>query len=219
MKPYKEYKKKCEQIIEICKRLHRRNMLAAADGNVSLKVEDGILITPSGKAKAFIEIEDIALITQDNEILYGNPSGERLMHLEVYNQCEEAMAVVHAHPPTAIAWSVAFPEMKELPNNCLSEIVLATGSIPIASYARPGTQTMGDVLSPYLPKYKVMILSRHGGLAWGDSLDEAYMGMERLEHSAEILYRAKLLNDLSYLSEEEMKALLALRQQIGNKSL
>lgn len=219
MKPFEKYPNECEQLIEICKRLYNRNMLAAADGNVSLKVAEGILITPSGKPKAFISEHEVALITVDNKILYGNPSGERLMHLEVYRKCPDAQSVVHAHPPTAIAWSVAFPDFKELPNNCLSEIVLAAGKIPIADYARPGTQNMGDVLDPYIPEHKLMILSRHGALSWGVNLEEAYMGMERIEHSAEILYRAKTLNDLSFLKEDEMKALLELRKEIGNRTL
>jgi len=219
MQPHIKYKEECKQIIKVCKRLYKRNMLAAADGNISLKVGDGILITPSGKAKAFIEPEDICLVSQDNEILSGNPSSERLMHLAVYNHTPLAKAVVHAHPPTAIAWSVAFPNEKELPNECLSEIILAAGRIPIIGYARPGTQTMGDVLKEYLDEHKIMILSRHGGLCWGDSLEEATMGMERLEHSAEILYKARTLGPLTYLDDEEMEALYLLRKQIGNRTL
>lgn len=217
--PYEKYSKECEQIIEVCKRLYNRNMLAAADGNISCRVEDGILITPSGKAKAFISKEDLCLVTPDNQVLYGNPSSERLMHLAVYQSCEQAKSVVHAHPPNAIAWTVAFPEMKELPNNCLSEIVLAAGHIPIVKYARPGTGDMGEVLEPYLPERKILMLSRHGGLAWGESLEEAAMGMERLEHSAEILYRAKTLKDLSFIDDDEMLALFELRKKIGNKTL
>ena len=219
MKPFEKYPEECKQIIKVCKRLYKRNMLAAADGNISLKVEDGILITPSGKAKAFMESKDICLISTDNEILYGAPSSERLMHLAVYNHTPLATAVVHAHPPTAIAWSVAFPNDKELPNECLSEIILAAGRIPIIAYARPGSQAMGEVLKDYIDQHKIMILSRHGGLCWGDSLEEATMGMERLEHSAEILYRARNLGELTYIDDEEMQALYKLRKQIGNKTL
>lgn len=219
MKPFEKYPEHCQAILEVCKRLYNRNMLAAADGNISMRVEEGLLITPSGVSKAFARPDEIALVTLDNEILYGKPSSERLMHLAVYNDRPEAQAVVHAHPPNAIAWSVAFPEMKELPNNCLSEVVLACGHIPVVPYARPGTQGMGDVLIPFIQDHKVMILARHGGLCWGDSLDEATLGMERLEHSAEILYRAKTLKDLSFISDEEMAALYELRKQIGNKTL
>ena len=99
-----------ETIIRYCKLLHDKGMLAAADGNVSFRISDReILITPSGVPKAFIGADDMAVIDIDNNILRGNPSGERLMHLEVYKKCPAAKAVVHAHPPTAIAWSPQTP--------------------------------------------------------------------------------------------------------------
>ena len=127
-----------EHIVEICRRLNSKNLLAAADGNVSLRLADNeILITPSGRNKAHIRPQDIATITLDNEVVDGVPSGERLMHLEVYRNVQEAKAIVHAHPPAAIAWSIAFPEAKELPSGCMSELILALGSVPIAPYARP----------------------------------------------------------------------------------
>ena len=219
MKPFEKHPGECQRIVSVCKRLYQKNMLAAADGNISVKVSSGILITPSGVSKAFVNPEKIALISEDNEILEGQPSSERLMHLTVYNKCPKAQSVIHAHPPTAIAWTVAFPKDRELPNHCLSEIILAAGSIPIVKYARPGTQTMGDVLLPFIENHKIMILSRHGALSWGENLEEAVMGMERLEHSAEILYRAKNLGNLTSLPEEEKKALFEMRKKMGNKNL
>lgn len=209
-----------ESIVKFCKLLHQKNMLSAADGNVSFRVSDEeILITPSGVSKAFIDTDDIAVIDINNKILSGKPSGERLMHLEVYKKCPEAKAVVHAHPPTAVAWTVAYPEDKELPSTCLSEVILAAGRIPFVPYARPGTLEMGTVLHEYLPDCRAMILSRHGALCWGESLMEAYCGMERVEHSAEILWRAKTLNGLSSLPEEEINILRDMRKQMGKKLL
>ena len=219
MKAYDKYPRECEQLLKVCQRLYNRNMLAAADGNVSLRIGDEILITPSGVSKAFMQANQVALITPDDQILSGQPSSERLMHLAVYNTVPEAKAVVHAHPPHAIAWSVAFPEDRELPATCLSELILATGRVPIVPYTRPGTHTMGEALIPFLPERKVMVLSRHGGLCWGETLDEAMMGMERLEHTAEILYRAQTLKGLSHLNPDEVAELDKLRQQIGNRSL
>ena len=219
MEVFEKYPDECRKIISVCHRLYQKNVLSAADGNISMKVSSGILITPSGVSKAFMKPEGMALISQDNEILSGHPSSERLMHLAVYNECPEARSVIHAHPPTAIAWTVAFPSAGELPNDCLSEIILAAGKIPIVNYARPGTQAMGDGLLDFVKDHKIMILSRHGALTWGESLDEALMGMERLEHSAEILYKAKTLGDLTFLPEEEKKALFEMRKKTGNKSL
>lgn len=207
-------------IIDIAKRLNQKNFLASADGNISFRLSDGtILITPSGRNKAFIHEDELAIVTLDNKILKGTPSGERLMHLEVYNRCPKARAIVHAHPPYAIAWSIAHPELTELPKECLSELILATGGVPIAPYARPGTQDMGSVLAPYLPQHRVMILSRHGALAWGEDLDEAYNGMERLEHTALILSIAKSLGGLTQLPDSEVTALLKMRQHIGERIL
>ena len=195
-------------------------MLASADGNISFRLSDQeILITPTGKNKASIRTEDIAVITLDNQILTGKPSSERLMHLEIYRRCPQAKAVVHAHPPTATAWSIAFPQHKELPAECISELILAVGSIPIVPYARPGTAAMGEVLRPFLPKSRVMILARHGALSWGEDLSEAYNGMERLEHSALVLKTAIDLKGLTFLPKKEVTALRELRKTLGDRTL
>ncbi len=209
-----------EQIILVCKNLYSKNMLAAADGNISYRLsDDEILITPSGVSKARAKAEDICIITLNGEVKKGKPSSERLMHLEVYKNCPEAKAVVHAHPPYAIAWSVAHPELKELPATCLSEVILAAGRIPFVPYARPSTLEMGSHLKPFLPDCRLMILARHGALSWGESLDEAFMGMERLEHSAQILYLSQNLKELTHLPESEVKALKEMRKKIGPKTL
>lgn len=206
-----------KQIVEICVRLHDRNMLAAADGNISYRVTDEeILITPSGVAKAFMEPEQMAVVNIKGEVLEGKPSSEMLMHLEVFRCCPTAKAVVHAHPPTAIAWSVARPELQKLPSNCLSEVILAAGDIPFVPYARPGTEDMGKVLIPFLPTHQALILRNHGALCWGADLEEAYRGMERIEHSAQILAAAEKLGGMKPLPPEEIAYLYELRKKIGN---
>lgn len=206
-----------QHIVEICQRLHGRNMLAAADGNISVRIsDDQILITPSGIAKGFMKPEDMAVINLKGEILKGKPSTERLMHLEVFRSSPKARAIVHAHPPTAIAWSIARPELKKLPSECLSEVILATGDVPFVPYARPGTEQMGEVLKPFLPKHRALILRCHGAVAWGEDLEEAYRGMERIEHSAQILAAAEKLGGLHPLPAEEIKYLYELREKIGD---
>ncbi len=204
-------------IVEICERLHRRNMLAGADGNISYRIsDDEILITPSGIAKAFMNSEQMSVINLKGEVLVGKPSTERLMHLEIYKSTPKAQAIIHAHPPTAIAWSIAEPKLSMLPSNCLSEVILATGDIPFVPYARPGTDQMGEVLKPFLPKHRALILRNHGAVAWGEDLDEAYRGMERIEHSAHILAMAKQIGGLIPLPKEEVEYLYELRKKIGD---
>ncbi len=207
-------------IVDICERLHARNMLAAADGNVSVRIsDDEILITPSGIAKGFMRPEQMAVINLKGEILEGKPSSERLMHLEVYRSCPQAKAIVHAHPPHAIAWSISHPNLKKLPSDCLSEVILATGDIPFVPYARPGTEAMGEVLKAFLPKSRALILRNHGALAWGEDIEEAYRGMERIEHSAQILATAKQLGGLHALPADEIAYLYELRKTLGETLL
>ena len=208
------------KIVEIGERLGRRNFLAAADGNVSARLESGeILVTPTGVNKANMKSEQMARVALNGDVLAGKPSSELQMHLAVFKSCPKARAVVHAHPPTAIAWSIAHPELKELPADCMSELILACGSIPIVPYARPGTAAMGDALLPYLPASRVLILGRHGALSWGEDLDEAYDGMERLEHTAVILKAAHELGGLTSLPKEEVAALREMRKKLGERTL
>lgn len=199
-------------VVAACRRLWDRNLLAAADGNISVLLDDGnIAMTPAGVAKAFMHPDGMAVLTRDGEILAGNPSSERLMHLAVYERCPEARCVVHAHPPHAVAWSLARPEWTELPSDALPEVILAAGRIPIAPYARPGTQAMGDVLAPLLPDHRLMILARHGALCWGESLEEAVGGIERLEHVCTMLKLAHEMGGARPLPDEEVAALRRMR--------
>lgn len=209
-----------QSILDAGRRLYDRNMLAAADGNISVRLSDQrILITPSGLAKGFLALDQLAVIDIDDKIIAGQPSSERLMHLEIYRSSPLAKAVVHAHPPHAIAWSVVTPAVQELPSEVLSEVILATGRIPIVPYARPTTAAMGTQLRKFLPKHRAMILQRHGAVTWGESLAEAVHGMERVEHSAQILWLAKTLGKLKPMPASEVRELRRMRQKMGDKLL
>ncbi len=207
-----------DEAIEACRSLHAQGLLAAADGNVSVRMDDGrVAITPRGVAKASLRREDFAFLDLDGTILDGIPSSERLMHLAVYRACPEARAIVHAHPVTAIAWSLANPGAEELPSDALPEVILAAGRIPLVPMATPGTEEMGSNLAPFLPAHRLMILARHGGLAWGESVREASGGIERLEQVAKILLAAESFGGAKPLAESEVEELRALRAKLGPK--
>ena len=205
-----------QALLDAAKRLHARGLLAAGDGNLSVLLEDGrIAMTPRGVPKAQVRMEDLAFLSLDGTVLSGHPSSERAMHLAVYRAVPEARAVVHAHPPTAIAWTLARPELSELPSDSLPEVILAAGRIPVVPMAIPGTEAMGANLLPFLPAHRLMILARHGGLAWGESVQEAAGGMERLEQVAEILWKAETLGGAKPLAASELTGLRALREKLG----
>jgi len=205
-------------LLDACRRLHAGGLLAASDGNLSVRLPNGLIaMTPSGVPKAKVQLEELAHLQLDGTILSGRPSSERAMHLAIYRAVPAAKAIVHAHPPTAIAWSLARPELKELPSDGLPEVILAAGRIPIVPMAMPGTEDMGSSLLPFLPEHRLLILARHGGLCWGEHLDEAAGGMERLEQVAEILWKAETLGGAKPLSTDVLQELRALRSKLGPK--
>ncbi len=217
-----------KKITDVGRRLYDRNLLAAADGNISYRInDDEILITPSGVSKGFLDPTDMAVINLEGKVKKGNPSSEWKMHTFIYQKCSKAKSVVHAHPPTAIAWSLAFSKEKEIPVNFLPEVILSVGKIPILSYACPGSEELASGLESWLPDCRVFVLARHGGVSLGESLDEALWGIERLEHVCQILKRAMELSPfnrmesnsslLESLSESEIKKLQKIRLTMGGQ--
>jgi L-fuculose-phosphate aldolase len=207
-----------QDLLDACRRLHAGGLLAASDGNLSVRLPNGLIaMTPSGVPKAKVQLADLAHLQLDGTILSGRPSSERAMHLAIYRAVPAAKAIVHAHPPTAIAWSLARPELKELPSDGLPEVILAAGRIPVVPMALPGTEAMGTNLLPFLPGHRLMILARHGGLCWGEHLEEAVGGIERLEQVAEILWKAELLGGAKPLASSELEELRVLRAKLGPK--
>lgn len=207
-------------IIDIGQRLYHKNLLAAADGNISCRLDDGnILITPSGKSKAFVTVDDLAIMDISGNVIKGKPSSESKMHLQIFRSCPEAKVVIHAHPPTAVAWSIAFPQDQELPTAAMSELILALGAVPIIPFARPGTEQMATHLLPHLPKRRAMILARHGALSWGEDTQEAMNGIERIEHSCQMLYMAKMMGGITHLPNEEIEYLQQARVKLGDRNL
>lgn len=209
-----------EEIIKTAIMLHHKNMLAACDGNISYRYDDStILITPSGKPKFLLAEDDIAVVDIDGNVITGKPSSEMLMHLEVYRMRADARAVIHAHPPTAVAYSIAHPDADEVPGKSFSELILAVGKLPIVPFQMPASMEMGTALHPFIENHKVMVLARHGALSFGEDLIEAYNGMERLEHSCEILLKAESFGAVTELDEQTIDALHAMRKKIGDKTL
>ena len=209
-----------EDIIKTATMLHHKNMLAACDGNISYRYDDNtILITPSGKPKFLLGEDDIAVVDMNGKVIKGKPSSEMLMHLEVYKMRADARAVIHAHPPTAVAYSIAHPDAEEIPGKSFSELILSVGKLPIVPFQMPGSLEMGMALHPFIKNHKVMVLARHGALSFGEDLIEAYNGMERLEHSCEILLKAKSFGAVTELDEQTIDALHAMRKKIGEKTL
>ncbi len=202
-----------EQICDVCHKTWQLGWVAANDGNVSARLEDGtFLCTPTGMSKSFITPEKLIRINHAGEILEGaeglRPSSEIKMHLRCYEKREDVWSVIHAHPPGATGFAVAHKAM-DMYN--MIEDVAVIGSVPLTPYGTPSTSEVPDAIEPYLQEHDVMLLENHGALAVGSDVITAFYRMESLELWAKITINAVILGGSHDISKENIQKLIDLR--------
>ena len=202
-------------IVEVGRRLYARGYVASNDGNISVRLDDGrLLTTPKSVSKGFMTPEMMVVTDLAGKKVAGerDPSSELLMHLEVYRNRPDVRAVVHAHPPLATGFAVAgIP----LDRAVLAEVITTLGSIPIAQYGTPSTQELPDAVRQYIKAHDGLLLANHGALTVAHELFAAYYKMETIEHFARISLVARMLGGERLLSQDEVLRLQSLRGLYG----
>lgn len=206
-----------EQICDICGKMWQLGWVAANDGNISAKLEDGtFLVTPTGISKSFITPDKLLRINDQYEILEGapgyKPSSEIKMHLRCYEKRDDVFAVIHAHPPGATGFAVAHKAM-DMYN--MIEDVCVIGSVPLTPYGTPSTIEVPDSIEPYLEDHDVLLLENHGALAVGSDVVTAFYRMESLELWAKITINAVILGGSHDIERKNIDKLIALRPNYG----
>lgn len=206
-----------QQICEIGKRIYNRNMVAANDGNISVKLnEHEFLCTPTGVSKGFMTPEYICKVDEKGNVIEANgnfrPSSEIKMHMRVYEKRPDVNSVVHAHPSYATAFAIAgIPLTQQI----MPEATISLGSVPIAEYGTPSTMEIPDNIEKYLPYYDALLLESHGALTYGQDLLTAYHKMESVEFYAELLYKARALGGPKEFDKATVEKLYEVRRKMG----
>lgn len=206
-----------KQICDIGKRIYNRNMVAANDGNISVKLNDHeFLCTPTGVSKGFMTPEYICKVNEKGEVLQANagfrPSSEIKMHMRVYAKRPDVGAVVHAHPVYATSFAIAGIPLTQ---PIMPEAVIALGCVPIAPYGTPSTDEIPDAVEKYLPYFDAVLLESHGALTYSTDLLAAYMKMESVEFYAQLLYQSKMLGGPKEFDKETVQRLYEIRRKMG----
>jgi L-fuculose-phosphate aldolase len=165
--------------------------------------------------KGFMKPEDICGVDLQGNQIAGTRkrTSEILLHLAIMRALPEVKAVVHCHPPHATAFGVA---REPIPQCVLPEIEVFLGEIPLAPYETPGGQKFADTVLPFLkPGTNAMILTNHGTVSFGKTLEEAYWKTEIVDAYCRILILAKQLGGITYLQEHENRQLLDLKKRLG----
>ncbi len=209
-----------EDIIRIGKLMHQKNFVAAADGNLSVRLDSSrLLVTPSGFSKGFLNADQLLIVDLEGSKVGANlgaarelaPSSEIRLHLECYRQRSDVRAVIHAHPPYAIACTLAGLSLAKC---TLPEVVYDLGTIPTAPYATPASPEGPEMIRALIPQFDALMLDRHGSVTVGKDLWEAYMRLERVEHSAQVTLAANTIQPVQPLPGEAIQKLASLRRHI-----
>ena len=202
-----------EEIVRFGKLLHQTGLIAATDGNLSVRLENGtILCTPTLMSKGLLEPDDLVIVSPQGQKLRGprDVSSEIAMHLLIYARRPDVGAVVHAHPPTATGFAAAG---MALDRALCAELVATLGSVPLAKYETPGTPELAEALAPLVSDHDAILMANHGVVTYGIDLLTAYMNMETVEHFAKIALVTHLLGRQQPLSDSHVEKLREIRSK------
>jgi len=202
-------------LVECGRICYDRKLMTSSDGNISVRLgTEQVLITPSGVSKGRMRPGDALAIDMEGRAK-GDPPGhlpssETPMHLEVYKLRPDVRAVIHAHPVFATALTVAG---LGFPDDVLPEAVLLLGEVPSTAFALPSSIEDGEAIRPFVGKSNAILLRQHGALTCGVDLEVALLHLERLEHVAEVFWRASALGKVERLTPDARRRLQAIRDR------
>lgn len=185
------YEKERACIIETCLTMCDLGYFIGTWGNVSMRVDDHILLTPSRVDYATMRPEDIVVIDLQGNKVEGdrNPTSEKEVHRQIYLKRSDVNAIIHAH--TVLAMAVSATTLREVP--CLVEEMsqLLGGSIPITEEYCPAQQhfELGKAAAAAIGERNAVLLRNHGPVACGSSMDNAILATKVVEKSCQIFLK------------------------------
>jgi len=193
-----------EQIVATMNRIYENGMTTTSGGNLSVLDPDGNMwISPSGIDKGTLRPSDIMLVRPDGSIEGPHkPSCEYPFHSGIFKMCRDVKAILHAHPPALVSFSIAgmipdtavFPLTKRL-----------CGDVGFAPYDVPGSDALGRKISAVFAQGpRTVMLENHGVCLGGTSLLEAYLRFETLDFCARTIYQASLLGGAKPLTDTQI---------------
>ncbi len=194
------------QIAVIMSRIYQGGMTTTSGGNVSIREANGdIWITPAAVDKGTLTESDIVRVRPDGrtEGLH-RPSSELPFHRAIYERRPDIWAIVHAHPPALVAFSI----VRQIPNtNVIPQARKVCGRVGYAPYRLPGSEALGaSIAQSFAEGHDAIIMENHGTVVGGRDLFDAYQRFETLEFSSRSIIRAARLGAPRYLSDEQIGA-------------
>lgn len=195
-----------DQITEIIRRIYDAQLTTTTGGNISIRDgEENIWVTPTAIDKGSLQRKDIVCVKPDGSMVgHHKPSSEFPFHKAIYEARPEINAVIHAHPPALVSFSI----VRKLPNmNIIPQAKHVCGPIGYAFYALPGSDTLGEKIAGEFKKgFNAVIMENHGTVVAGSDLKDAFIRFETLEFTARTIINASTIGTPGYLKDEQIDA-------------
>ncbi len=195
-----------------------KNMTPGISGNMSVRIDDKILITTSGSANAYLEDDELVLIDFDGNLIEGTkkPSSEKMLHVEYYKQRPDIKCILHMHSPYLSTFAAC---QKALDSPIMPENIFYFGKIPLAEYGLPSSSDLVEKTAKYFKDFNVILMANHGMISAGKTIKEAYLNLELAESYAQVILQTEILGGASHLTEKEVEEIYALKNGCGKISV
>ncbi len=181
------------EMSHLCASLFERGFSVGTAGNVSVRLQDGILLSPTNARLSDLEPDRISKLSLNGDHIAGDrPTKEVFLHKAFYDTRPEAGAVVHLHS----TWATALSCLKETdPDDCIPPltpyVVMRVGTVKLVPYVKPGDPRSGELIRELNGRYAAVLLANHGPIVSAKSLFSAVCAAEELEETAKLLMALK----------------------------
>ncbi len=197
-----------EDICRLGDSLFSRGLTFGSAGNISARLDDGWLMTPTNVSLGRLDPARLAKLDGDGKLVSGDaPTKESFLHRAMYEQRPDARAVVHLHSTHSVAVSVlADVDAANVLPPITAYYVMRVGRLPLVPYHPPGDLSLADAVRQLAGKHHAVLLANHGPVVAGTSLDAASSAIEELEETAKLFLLLRG-SKLRLLTEEQVAAL------------
>jgi ribulose-5-phosphate 4-epimerase/fuculose-1-phosphate aldolase len=185
-----------DQIVLLAKSMFERGLTFGSSGNISARVDDGWLMTPTGSTMGTLDPSKISKLNNEGTHIQGDkPTKESFLHRVMYEQRPGTGAVVHLHSTHSVAVSCLVDiDKKNVLPPITAYYVMKVGTLPLVPYFPPGDLNLAKAVSEMASDHHAVLLANHGPVVAGKSLEDAVYAMEELEETAKLFLMLKNMN-------------------------
>ena len=199
---------KVKQRVKLAKSLFDRGLTIGSSGNISVRLADGWLMTPTGSSMGNLDPNEISKLDLNGKLISGkSPTKECFLHIAMYDERPDSGAVVHLHSTHSVAVScLAGIDKKNVLPPITAYYVMKIGKLPLVPYFPPGDINLAKAVKEMASNHHAVLLANHGPVVAGKTLEDAVYAIEELEETARLFLLLRNMKT-QYLNEKQVKTL------------